>query len=107
MDWNNLLNTIMPYVVTFVLAILADKYLKTKQQQETVSKLTLFAEDAVLFIEDVAKNNPTVIKGVEKMKMAIAWVKAALQNAGYPVPNDEIIEGKVAAAYQRSDLNNK
>lgn len=105
MDWYQLLNSVMPYLLTFVFAILGDKYLKTYEKKESAAKIVEFAEDAVLFIEDFAKNNPTVISGAEKFKMAIKWVKSAMKSAGYPIPDDTLVEGKVAAAFQKSPYN--
>ena len=104
MDWIALLNEVIPYILTFVFAWLANKYINTEEKKQTAVVIAKFAEDAVLFVEDIAKNSPNVIKGTEKLKMAIEWVKIAMKNAGYPVPDEKLIEGEVAAAYQRSPL---
>lgn len=104
MDWMTILNELIPYLLTLVFAWLANKYLVSEEKKQTAVTITKFAEDAVLFVEDIAKNSPDVIKGTEKLKMAIEWVKIAMKNAGYPVPDEKLIEGEVAAAYQRSPL---
>ncbi len=105
MDWYQLLDTAMPYLLTFVFALLANKYLTSYEKKEIAVKIVEFSEDAVLFVEDIAKNSPAVIASAEKFKMAVKWVKSAMKAAGYPVPDDALIEGKVAAAYQNSSLN--
>ena len=104
MDWSAILNEVIPYLLTLVFAWLANKYLTTEEKKQTAVTITKFAEGAVLFVEDIAKNSPDVIKGTEKLKMAIEWVKIAMKSAGYPVPDEKLIEGEVAAAYQRSPL---
>lgn len=110
MDWTSILNTIMPYILTFVFSLLADKYLVDLQKKQKAVLVVEYAETAVRFVEDFYQNNPGVIKGVEKAMMAIKWVKSAMKTAGYPMNDagdDEFIQGHVASAYQKTEYSIK
>ena len=101
MEWlKDLLVLILPTVLTAVFSWLGIDKIKFQRYQRLIE----IAEEAVLWADDYYPES----SGVDKLKEAIEYFKAAAQKAGFWV-SDEEAEKKVRVAYQalqRQALNN-
>ena len=101
MEWlKDLLVLILPTVLTAVFSWLGIDKIKFQRYQRLIE----IAEEAVLYADDYYPES----SGVDKLKEAIEYFKAAAQKAGLWV-SDKEAEEKVRVAYQalqRRALNN-
>ena len=103
MNWGETLQNLILTIVPIVVAFLINKYLKTEEErkkfQNKLKTATQFADEAIYFVEDAFPD----LKGIDKVKKAMEYFKLIMANAGYPVTEAEA-EAKVRAAFQTSDL---
>lgn len=103
MNWGDTLQNLILTIVPVIVAFLINKYLKTEEErkkfQDRLKTGTRFADEAVYFVEDAFPD----LKGIEKLKKAMEYFKQIMANAGFPVTDTEA-EIKIRSAFQVSDL---
>lgn len=94
-------------VVSVVIVMLIKRYFKTEEEQiaiaNKVSTYWKYAYIAVLYTEDIFKNDPGKLATVQKVKHAAEYLIAELAKLGFVITTEEA-EGLVRAAYQDSPL---